>query len=217
MINMGNTLQNMFGAIAPGMCRIAMNGGIAVKTSKGYKSYNLKTKRLVNCDSFAFDIGTDFFFALPTNHVKVGDIIIASTGKPCCVVDTKDTERIEVINYEDNTVQIIIPERHMFMGNMYFFTKIVTPFKTGSNMKGTMKYLMMMAMMNPQGASTDGTQVGAQNPMGFMQNPMMAMMLMGSGGMDDMFNGMFEEEGDFLKSFDENDDSEDMEDGSDAE
>ena len=32
--------NGMFGKIAPGMCRLSMNGGIAVKTDNGYKTYN---------------------------------------------------------------------------------------------------------------------------------------------------------------------------------
>lgn len=45
---MNNMLNGMFGKVAPGMCRLSMNGGIAVKTSNGYKTYNMKTGRLVN-------------------------------------------------------------------------------------------------------------------------------------------------------------------------
>ena len=51
---MTNVFNGMFGKIAPGMCRLSMNGGIAVKTSNGYKSYNVKNGRLTNCDSFVF-------------------------------------------------------------------------------------------------------------------------------------------------------------------
>ena len=43
---MNNMLNGMFGKVASGMCRLSMNGGIAVKTSNGYKSYNIKTGRL---------------------------------------------------------------------------------------------------------------------------------------------------------------------------
>ena len=32
---MVNTLNGMFGKVAPGMCRLSMNGGIAVKTNNG--------------------------------------------------------------------------------------------------------------------------------------------------------------------------------------
>ena len=82
---MTNVFNGMFGKIAPGMCRLSMSGGIAVKTSNGYKSYNVKNGRLTNCDSFVFDIGEEFFFVMPTNKVEVGDIILVS-GKPKCVI-----------------------------------------------------------------------------------------------------------------------------------
>ena len=54
---MNNLLNGMFGKVGNGMCRLSMNGNIAVKTSSGYKTYNLKTGRLTNCDSFVFNIG----------------------------------------------------------------------------------------------------------------------------------------------------------------
>lgn len=94
---MTNVFNGMFGKIAPGMCRLSMSGGIAVKTTTGYKSYNVKNGRLTNCDSFVFDIGEEFFFVIPTNKVEVGDIILVS-GKPKCVVKS-DKEDIGSIDY----------------------------------------------------------------------------------------------------------------------
>lgn len=123
---MTNVFNGMFGNIAPGMCRLSMSGGIAVKTTTGYKSYNVKNGRLTNCDSFVFDIGEEFFFVIPTNKVEVGDIILVS-GKPKCVVKS-DKDTITVINYEDSTVETILPERNVFMGNTYFYGKIVSMF-----------------------------------------------------------------------------------------
>lgn len=58
---MKDFLNKMFGEVGSGMCRLSMSGGIAVKTSSGYKSYNMKTGRLTNCDSFVFDVGEEFF------------------------------------------------------------------------------------------------------------------------------------------------------------
>lgn len=69
---MMNALNGMFGKVAPGMCRLSMSGGIAVKTDNGYKSYNVKTGRLTNCDNFVFNAGEEFFFVIPTNKVSVG-------------------------------------------------------------------------------------------------------------------------------------------------
>ena len=76
-----NLFNGIFGKIEPGLCRLSMNGEIAVRTKNGYKAYSIKTGRLTNCDSFVFDIGQEFFFVVPTNKVAVGDIILVN-GKP---------------------------------------------------------------------------------------------------------------------------------------
>ncbi len=178
-MNAENFMGTMFGKIAPGMCRLSMSGGIAVKTESGYKSYDVNTNRLTNCSNFVFDIGEDFFFVIPTNKVNKGDIILAS-GKPKCVIDaTKD--KITVINYEDSTVETLLPERHVFMGNTYFYGKIVSMF--GDNFKGKkstkniMQYMMMSEMLKSSSNSS-------------MSNALPFMMMFG-GGMDNMFSGMF--------------------------
>lgn len=179
---MTNMFNGMFGKLAPGMCRLSMSGGIAVKTENGYKSYNVKTGRLTNCDNFVFNIGEEFFFLIPTNKVEKGDIILQG-GKPKCVIEAKK-DMITVINYEDSTIDNILPERHVFMGNTYFYGKIVSMFGDvmGKGKKGTnkiMQYMMMSEMMK------GGT--GSDNNM----NPMFMMMAMG-GNMGNMFEGMFD-------------------------
>ena len=181
---MNNFLNGMFGKVGNGMCRLSMSGGIAVKTTTGYKSYNVKNGRLTNCDSFVFDIGEEFFFVIPTNKVEVGDIILVS-GKPKCVVKS-DKDTITVINYEDSTVETILPERHVFMGNTYFYGKIVSMF--GNNfMKGKkgmdkmMSYMVMSEMM--KGSNTSSNGMGSMLPM---------MMLMNGNNVSDMFSDMFD-------------------------
>lgn len=77
-MSMNSMFNNMFGKIQNGMCRLSMDGLIAIKTSSGYKTYDTKTNKLQNCDNFVFDIGSDFFFVIPTNKVAVGDIILIS-------------------------------------------------------------------------------------------------------------------------------------------
>lgn len=193
---MMNALNGMFGKIAPGMCRLSMNGGVAVKTSNGYKTYNVKTNRLTNCDNFVFDIGEEFFFVIPTNKVEVGDIILVA-GKPKCVIEV-EKNKITVINYEDSTIDTILPERHVFMGNTYFYGKIVSMF--GSDLfkgkKGTnkiMQYMMMSQMMG-----------GNKTPGSMDMSSMLPMMFMMNGGMDNMFDGMFD--------FEENDEVTESED-----
>lgn len=183
-MNANNFMNNMFGKLAPGMCRLSMNGGIAVKTSNGYKTYNTKTGRLTNCSNFVFDIGEDFFFLIPTNRVHKGDIILVS-GKPKCVVDVKDNA-ITVINYEDSTIDTILPERHVFMGSAYFFGRIISmfgdSFKSGKKdgMNNIFKYMMMSEMMKGNSGNSGG-----------MGN-LLPLMMMGNGGFENMFDGMFD-------------------------
>lgn len=121
-----NMFNGMFGKVANGMCRLSMNGEVAVKTSDGYKTYNIKKNRLTNCNNFVFNLGEEFFFVIPTNKVEAGDIILVS-GKPKCVIAVNN-DTIKVIDYEDSTVKDILPERHVFMGNTYFYGKIVSMF-----------------------------------------------------------------------------------------
>lgn len=191
---MNNMLNGMFGKVAPGMCRLSMNGGIAVKTSNGYKTYNMKTGRLTNCDSFVFNIGEEFFFVIPTNKAEPGDILLVA-GKPKCVIEA-EKNKLTVINYEDSTVETILPERHVFMGNTYFYGKIVSMF--GSDLikgkKGTnkiMQYMMMSEMMK-----------GNSDNSGNSMNAMLPLMMMG-GNMGSIFDGMFD--------FDDNEDDKEVE------
>ena len=192
---MNNMLNGMFGKVAPGMCRLSMNGGIAVKTSNGYKTYNMKTGRLTNCDSFVFNIGEEFFFVIPTNKAEPGDILLVA-GKPKCVIEAAKN-KLTVINYEDSTVETILPERHVFMGNTYFYGKIVSMFggdlikgKKGTNK--IMQYMMLSEMMKGNSDNNSGNGM----------NTMLPLMMMG-GNMGSLFDEMFD--------FDDNEDDEEVE------
>lgn len=177
--------NGMFGKLGAGMCRLTMNGKIAVKTSGGYKSYNVKTGKLTNCSNFVFNIGDDFFFIIPTNRVDVGDIILVK-GTPRCVIEV-DKKTLRVMNYEDMTIDTLVPERHVFMGNTYFYGKIVSLMGTNaskgkSGMKQMMQFMMMNQMMG--GGSTGGLNMGNNN--------MLPLMLMMNGGGGSMFDGMLD-------------------------
>lgn len=188
-MDMMNCFNGMFGKLGAGMCRLTMNGRIAVKTSGGYKSYNVKTGKLTNCSNFVFNIGDDFFFIIPTNKVDVGDIILVK-GTPRCVIEV-DKKTLKVMNYEDMTIDTLVPERHVFMGNTYFYGKIVslmgsTAGKGKDGMKQMMQFMMMNQMMG--GNNSGGMNVGGTNML-----PMMLMMNSGSGSIfDGMLDGMFD-------------------------
>ena len=175
MMNFNDTFKGIFGSLDGDMCRLTMNGKIAVKTSNGYKSYNVKTGRLVNCSSFVFNIGEEFFFVIPTNKVEKGDIILVN-GKPKCVVESEKNQ-ITVINYEDSTVETILPDRHVFMGNTYFY-----------GMNKIMQYMMMSKMMGESGLN-GSTGAGGMNQM----LPFMMMGGMGNG-FSNIFGNLFDDE-----------------------
>lgn len=183
--------NNMFGKIQNGMCRLSMDGLIAIKTSSGYKTYDTKTNKLQNCDNFVFDIGSDFFFVIPTNKVAVGDIILVN-GLPKCVVKIDD-ETITVLNYENSTIESILPEKHVFMGDTYFYGKIVSMFgnnltkKNNGKTKNIFKYRMLSKMFS--GSSDSNNQI----------LPMMMMF-----GKDNMFDDMFDFDNVELEDTDDN-------------
>lgn len=178
MANPVNTLTSMFHKLAPGQCRLSMNG-IAVKTSNGYKTFDPTTQTLVNCADFVFDIADDMFFCLPTNSVQTGDIIIAS-GAPVCVISVNGN-RIEALRYEDSTVVTIIPENIMFMGNVYFFSKVISPY--GGLLNGNDPSQFMQLMMMSEMFKGESKGMGSMLALGMMMN----------GGLDfgKMFSGMF--------------------------
>ena len=154
-----NLFDGICGKVAPGLCRLSMGGGIAVKTGNGYRTWDPERRRLVNCDHFVLDIGDDFFFVVPANRVKPGDLIL-SGGKPRCVTEVgKDS--LTAVNYEDATVETLLPEHHLFMGNTYLYGKIVS--LMGRNgVKGRkgagrlMKYMMLSGMMKGREGGTAG-------------------------------------------------------------
>ena len=176
----GNFLDKMFGKISSDCCKLSINGDIAIKTSSGYKTYNIKTGKLTNCSNFVFNMGDmDCFFLIPTIKVQKGDIIIAN-GQPKCVISVDESNNnLQAINYETSVIETIIPERHVFMGNTYFYGKIVSMFgnikKNGS--KNIMKYMMMSEMMKSMSGNSNSNSMW---PMFMMMNN------------EDMFSGMFD-------------------------
>ena len=180
--NMTNTLPSLFHKLAPGQCRISMNG-IAVKTSNGYKTFDPNTQTLVNCADFVFDMADDMFFCIPTNNVSMGDIIIAS-GTPVCVISVNG-KRIEALRYEDSTVINIIPENIMFMGNTYFYSKVFSPF-AGMAMNGNPNQFFQLMMMSEMMKGRESSGMGSIGSL-----MVMGMLMNGGFNFGDMFNGMF--------------------------
>ena len=129
MLDSSKFFNGFFGKVQSGMCRLTMNGNIAIKCSNGYRTYNAKQQRLTNVTNFCFDMGSELFFVIPTMKVSEGDIILVE-GKPKYVIAISKAY-IEVVDYETSEIKKIVPERHVFMGSSYCYGKIVSMF--GSN------------------------------------------------------------------------------------
>lgn len=192
----GNVFNGMFGPVKAGMCKIGLNGQVAVKTSTGYKTFDLKKNSLVNCTDFAFDMD-GAFYVVPTFKVKRGDIILVN-GKPRCVIET-NPNTIKVFSYEDSSILEVVPEHHVFMGKTYCYGKIFSPFmnmgKNGSNVMSSMMNMMMMNQMfngNNNGANNNG-----------MANMMPMMFMMNSTGNENPFMSMFDDAFNFGDADDE--------------
>ena len=175
-----NTMFNgMFMKVQKGMCMLSPCG-IAVRTTSGYRSYDIKSGKLRNCDNLVFSFGDGMFFVIPSTKVKPGDIIL-NGGKPACV-RSAGKNSIEVINYETSVVETILPERHIFMGSTWFYGKIVSLFGDGSSIcgKGGLGKMMKLMMISAPGAGN--------------MNALMPLLLMKGGGFDDLFGGLFDED-----------------------
>ena len=188
MANTGGLFSEMFGHLGAEMCRLGLNGQIAVKTSNGYKTYDIKTGRLTNVGQFAFDIGQELFFVVPTTKANRGDILLVDR-RPKCVIENNNNETIKVMDYENSMIQEIVPERHVFLGQTYFYRKIVSMF--GNNFlkgeKGFGKMMKLMMFREMLGSSKDSN---SGNPMGGMMSMFMMSQMMGNKEFDfgDMFN-----------------------------
>ena len=151
-----NMFKGVMGRIQPGKCRLSLNGRVAIQTSDGYKTYNEKTGNLTNCSNFVLDLADDLFMVIPTRTLKPGDIVFIN-GKPMYILEIKSKNRVEAMNYEDSTIQTVIPERHAIMGRK-FYGKIVSLMGkgfTGSKggfFKNMLKLKMMSAMMGKNGS-----------------------------------------------------------------
>ena len=179
MFGFDNMFNGCFKPIAKGMCKLGVNGKLAIKTSTGFKTYDLDHNKLTNCSNFGFD-ADGCFWVVPTFKVVRGDVILVN-GRPHCVIKVED-DMISAFNYEDSTIVQIVPEHHVFMGKTYCYGKIFSPFMNMGKSDTAMSNMMNMMMMSQMfgGADTNSSM-----------NPMMFMM-MGDNGFEDLFDGAFD-------------------------
>lgn len=121
-----SVFSNMLGTLEPDMVRITFDGNVAVKTTNGYKTYNVTKKKAVNMDSLVMP-DMSAFLLLPSTKVKVGDIIMRD-GTFYSIISVDDTTNELVgYNYESGKKETLVRETHCFLGNTYFYSKLVSP------------------------------------------------------------------------------------------
>lgn len=180
-----NMFNGVMGKVKPGCCRLGMNGQIAIKTQDGYKTYNAKTGNVTNCSNFVLDACDDWFMVIPTRKLNPGDIVLIN-GKPMYILEVKAKNRVEAMNYEDSTIQTVIPERHVVMGRR-FYGKIVSLIGSGfgTGKGGFFKNMLKLKMMSSMLGNSSGDGM-------FSGNGLAMMMLMGNGSMDGLFDGFMD-------------------------
>ena len=187
---MGMNFNDMFGNLDPEMCRLSLDGNIAINAGGEYKVYDAEKGTFTNCKQFVVDAG-NMFFVLPTNKVAVGDIILAGgTKRTPKYVLGKTKTTLRVFDYLTGSVQEILPERQMFMGKQYFYGKIVSLFggnkgiKEGKGLKSMMKFMMLANLMKRQPGNGSENDLG--NGGGDMTQTMMMMSML--NGKDNPFD-----------------------------
>jgi len=178
----GKIFGKMFSPVASGYVKMGVNGEVAIRVGNTYKTYNLNTGRLIDCDNFAFDMD-GMFWVVPTFKVERGDIIMVN-GKPRCVIEVKE-KTIKTFSYENSTIDEIVPEHHVFMGKTYCYGKIFSPFMNIDKSDNMMSNMMQMAMMSQMFSGNNS------NNNGFMGMNPMAMMFMMNNKNGNMFEDMF--------------------------
>lgn len=121
-----STFANMLGKLEPDMVRMTFDGKAAVKTTKGYKTYDVAKKKAVNMDSLVMP-DMSAFLLLPSTKVKVGDIILRD-GAFYSIISMDDaTNELVGYNYETGKKETLVRETHCFLGSTYFYSKLFSP------------------------------------------------------------------------------------------
>ena len=121
-----SVFANMLGTLESDMIRMTFDGKVAVKTTKGYKTYDVDKKKAINMDSLVMpDMAA--FLLLPSTKVKTGDIILRD-GAFYSIISIDDaTNELIGYNYEAGKKETIVRETHCFLGNTYFYSKLFSP------------------------------------------------------------------------------------------
>ena len=189
-MNMNNTFNFDFGAVADNQARMSMYG-IAVKNPSGqWVAYDQKNEQMMNVDILNFE-GANMLYKMPVaiNQVKAGSVVIHNR-KPMFVISFLDENKaFNVVDIYAGEQKIILPTKSPF--GFDFMTQIISPMNFGAaNADNPFGNMLPFFLMNgndnvdPMMLMLMSQQNG--NMMGM--NPMMMFALFGNkdGKSDDM-------------------------------
>ncbi len=161
--SISSVFSNMLGKLEPDTVRMTFNGGIAVKTANGYKTYDVVKKKAVNMDSLVMP-EMSAFLLLPSTKVNSGDIILRDGAFYSIISVNEAANELVGYNYESGKKETLVRETHCFLGNTYFYSKLVSPIlsffggKPGDKKEegseaseDTMSMLLPLAMLSQNG------------------------------------------------------------------
>lgn len=204
-----SVFANMLGTLEPNMIRMTFDGKVAIKTAKGYKTYDVVKKKAINMDSLVMPEMASFLL-LPSTKVKVGDIILRDNAFYSIISIDDATNELIGYNYEAGKKETIVRETHCFLGNTYFYSKLFSPIlsffgnkpksdkkeeesKDDDASEDTMSALLPLAMMSQNGDMSSllplmlmSKMEGKEESSGMMKMLMLSGMM--GGGNSNMNN-----------------------------
>lgn len=205
IIMFASIFSNICGKTPADKFRLGVNGQLAVKTLKGYKTFNLKTNRLVNCQQFAMDLGQELFMMFPCQVLRKGDVVFMNDS-PVCVLD-QEGDLIKVLNYETSKVETMMAERHLIMGRPFYGKVVSLAGDLFGSSKGSNQFfkLMMMSQImsgkllfgnQEDRATTANNMFGGFGGSGGMMQMILMSSMMNGGDMPfgDMFGGFLQDD-----------------------
>lgn len=200
--SIASTFASMLGKLEPDMVRLTFNGGIAVKTKNGYKTYDVAKKKAVNMDSLVMP-DMSAFLLLPSTKVNSGDIILRDGAFYSIISVNEATNELVGYNYESGKKETLVRETHCFLGNTYFYSKLFSPIlsffgdkpgdKKEEGSEASESMLLPLAMMSQNGDMNSMLPLLLMSKMeGKEESGMLKMLMLSSmmGGNNSNMNGM---------------------------
>lgn len=158
---------NCFGKVADGVLRMSYKSGIAVRTSNGYRVYDVNTGKLDNVTDLCMDL-PGMFYTVPCKAYKPGDLIFFD-GSMKAVVEVGKVS-VKAFDYERSVIEEIVPETILF-GHKKLYPKVISlmgDFAGLGDEGSDMSSLLTMGLLSKGMTGTPDAGLGGILPFLFM-------------------------------------------------